>query len=883
MKKIFLLLLIFFSHAALGRDRSELPSLVSMGYVIDNAYHSPLPPTFKEDMAKGVKLNRRSVQCSLSILPIIYMFSDGFIFASQFGNDYYAFDYHIAETQGCRLPRQVPDKPQDPGDDNPQVGSYPTLQSLGYRVDNANHQRPMTFEFDMARGKQITQREHQCSWAVRPLIYVFPDGVVYATHDGADYNIFTYEVVRRQGCYIPPLSQDNDEEPDDDMGTSIPNLSDMGYTVDNANHRRPPTFDRDMNRGKQITQAEHQCSWATRPLIYVFPDGIVYANFGGGDYNIFTYETVLRHGCYIPPLSTPENPCPGDCCGESCVEDPQHPVSCPDLRTKDQCLNPSDGAECQWVVGTASELCTALPGMSVTPNDNPVDVNFRNVYSTDPDYLARRIESFLQDKLEPTNSVSVCKVSRVTASPIGGNGIFSAQVDLLGLGVIQIQLNQEEAPEVSTRKILEKIKDTYRDQCAVSEEKITPEQLAYGFQSDALEGYYRGLDFPDVIRSSIEVTDNSISFVVPPSLSSQYELVYQMQKGFNEGLKLEPQFGDSNLNSNPLTFGDKGTMAITSGSGVNVSSNGGFKAKGRAYVDVDAFGKTLKAFNFNSQVTRLEGLEMGLDLDVTIAGQKVASQSKKLKFNQRGDGFVFIKDREFLGISQVVPVGPVPVMIEFLMVGNAGIKPWQVKSQHLTQQYYEHDVTVTPYADLNAVFRGGPSVIFAKGGVAGSIRVFDASIDLTLKGNEKDGKTCGSAVLLKPVILSGDVYAYVLLKDPFSASFSAAKDQVKKTCETIASLSPQSIISTGQDIVDGLSSTVNSVREQAGNTYNNARSGFKKIGKKLFGFRAFANVSCDELIAKVNQNTQIHYHKHLFNWVGVSGERKVWFDSCEKF
>jgi hypothetical protein len=186
-----------------------------------------------------------------------------------------------------------------PVDPTPNPGSstgMPRLASLGLVVDNANHRRPADFASIVARGVQMTQSEHQCAWAVRPLIYVFADGVIYAERQGNDYNVFDLATVRRHGCALPSGM---------DAGASAvasprPSLASLGIVVDNRNHTRPGNFESLMAQGRQLSQAEHACSWAVRPLIYAFADGVVYANFQGNDYNVFDLDTVRRHGCRLP-------------------------------------------------------------------------------------------------------------------------------------------------------------------------------------------------------------------------------------------------------------------------------------------------------------------------------------------------------------------------------------------------------------------------------------------------------------------------------------------------------------------------------------------------------------------------------------------------------
>ncbi len=167
----------------------------------------------------------------------------------------------------------------------------PSARDLGYSIDNSNHTRPPNFSSDMQQAYKLTQLEHGCSWAVRPLIYAFRDAVVYANYEGNDYNIFDLKVVKDHGCRMPWELTPN---------ATPKTLSSLGYSVDNLNHAQTPQFDQDMAYGQKMSPAEQACSWVVRPRIYVFPDGVVYANNDTKDYNIFDYQTVRSKGCRLP-------------------------------------------------------------------------------------------------------------------------------------------------------------------------------------------------------------------------------------------------------------------------------------------------------------------------------------------------------------------------------------------------------------------------------------------------------------------------------------------------------------------------------------------------------------------------------------------------------
>lgn len=195
----------------------------------------------------------------------------------------------------------------------------PTLQSLGIAVDNAGHQRPADFATKMAKGIKLDQAKHGCNWAVRPEIYAFPDGVVYTAPGLANYNVFTLDTVLAKGCSIPSelfpgssglatVSYENQV----DMNASyavltLPNLKldDQGnavYKVGDRNKEASSTLVADMQKGLQLTQAQHACKWASRPFIYVFADGVVYLNADGKNYNIFSHKEATNQGCKLPKV-----------------------------------------------------------------------------------------------------------------------------------------------------------------------------------------------------------------------------------------------------------------------------------------------------------------------------------------------------------------------------------------------------------------------------------------------------------------------------------------------------------------------------------------------------------------------------------------------------
>lgn len=195
------------------------------------------------------------------------------------------------------------------------VKRVPSLRELGYPTDDQNrgiHQQPIhnpeKFFYDMAKGYGSSQQEQACNWAARPYIYVFSDAVVYVSSDLTNYNVFSHQVVRNQGCRLPQVTYTDTMS--FERQVEAPKLQDLGYQL---NARQVPiqdamTFFNDMTKGYQSSQEEQNCAWAVRPNIYVFADGVVYVDSNRSNYNIFTLETSRLFGCFVPHVEWRDNP-----------------------------------------------------------------------------------------------------------------------------------------------------------------------------------------------------------------------------------------------------------------------------------------------------------------------------------------------------------------------------------------------------------------------------------------------------------------------------------------------------------------------------------------------------------------------------------------------
>jgi hypothetical protein len=204
--------------------------------------------------------------------------------------------------------------PEDTETTSSALGSVRSLASLGIPVNNRNQPLPANWNQLKEGGQRLTQAEHICPWAVRPTIYAFTDGVVYADANETNINVFGHDVVRSHGCYVPPLNgmavQSAFQEPlnpnNTYAGTSrtyeAASLSSYGIAVNNRSHGRDGQFAAIMGKALRISQKDHGCAWASRPLIYVFTDGVAYATVDGNDFNVFDYGTVRSKGCFLPDV-----------------------------------------------------------------------------------------------------------------------------------------------------------------------------------------------------------------------------------------------------------------------------------------------------------------------------------------------------------------------------------------------------------------------------------------------------------------------------------------------------------------------------------------------------------------------------------------------------
>jgi hypothetical protein len=251
-------------------------------------------------------------------------------------------------------------------------GQAATVASMGYPTNSAGQTKPGKFYSDMAQGRKIDQFTHGCRWAVRTEIFAFDDAVVYTDASSNNYNVFPINVVLAKGCSIydkgmepfaiGPAYLDNQVQMSGQTYRA-PSLATLGYAVDGGNHARPQNFTQIMQQGVQLTQRQHGCTWASRPYIYAFADGVVYANAERNDYNIFSLKTVSSQGCKLPTIieeSTMDNCAGNDSMGSSsCDSDVMPPDSGTDPSNPDM---------------TAAEFSPTVGPIPIPASENYVSV-----------------------------------------------------------------------------------------------------------------------------------------------------------------------------------------------------------------------------------------------------------------------------------------------------------------------------------------------------------------------------------------------------------------------------------------------------------------------------------------------------------------------------
>jgi hypothetical protein len=195
----------------------------------------------------------------------------------------------------------------------PASGFSASLQKdLNYPISGMNQPLPATFASDMSKGLKVEPYKHGCTWASRPNIYIFDDGVLYVDGGNKNFNAFPIDTVAKQGCSLPgssgfvgvpairPVPLDQQAVMDGTKSYATVSLLDKRYDLSGTPTARPVNFVAEANSGVQLTQRQISCSLARGPFIYAFVDGVIFTTRDGSDYQGFTNEAAIAAGCKLP-------------------------------------------------------------------------------------------------------------------------------------------------------------------------------------------------------------------------------------------------------------------------------------------------------------------------------------------------------------------------------------------------------------------------------------------------------------------------------------------------------------------------------------------------------------------------------------------------------
>ncbi|WP_141734486.1 hypothetical protein [Oligoflexus tunisiensis] len=190
-----------------------------------------------------------------------------------------------------------------------------TLKSLGYRL-GTGQPVPSNFAADRLKAEKVTMNSQSCSFAARPMIYVFPDGVIYQFVGGSTLNIYPMTQVKGVGCTTPAgmieaiaaampkcgqTTFNNDS-------TQSKTLKDLGIApaLNNLYPRRYLSQDL-LNlieqNGKPISKEVMNCAFVTRTKIHQFADGIAFVDDLCTNANVYSNEYLKKQkGCTVPEL-----------------------------------------------------------------------------------------------------------------------------------------------------------------------------------------------------------------------------------------------------------------------------------------------------------------------------------------------------------------------------------------------------------------------------------------------------------------------------------------------------------------------------------------------------------------------------------------------------
>lgn len=190
-----------------------------------------------------------------------------------------------------------------------------TLKSLGYKL-GTGQALPANFAIDKLKAEKVTQASQACTFAVRPMIYVFPDGVIYQFVGGTLINIYPMTQVQGFPCSTPPQMMETitallpkcnsgQENPDPTQRKTLQGIG-LAPQINNLNAKRYLSQERidalELN-GKSISNSLLECpAFAVRTNVRQFKDGIAFISNNCTDVNVYSNEYLKTIPCKIPEL-----------------------------------------------------------------------------------------------------------------------------------------------------------------------------------------------------------------------------------------------------------------------------------------------------------------------------------------------------------------------------------------------------------------------------------------------------------------------------------------------------------------------------------------------------------------------------------------------------
>jgi hypothetical protein len=278
-----------------------------------------------QDLGKAIRKYGRTIskevhKCNyysrnLASFPNISYFIDSVVYWSEVDNSirYQSRSVNFIFAAGCFLDEDFKNPYASQILQTQTWDGTSTLKSLNYRLAG-QVSKLETFAIDKTKAEKITQEAHKCDWAVRPLIYAFPDGVAYQLINSDSINFFSYNQVKAMGCILPPNITTEAEKiapkcaltainPDPAQRQSLNDLgllptSSMTLLVDQ------PLVDQLETSGVLRLRADFNCPFAAVRFgrILQFSDGAAFFDGYCGKAEFFTNQYLLDKQCTIPPL-----------------------------------------------------------------------------------------------------------------------------------------------------------------------------------------------------------------------------------------------------------------------------------------------------------------------------------------------------------------------------------------------------------------------------------------------------------------------------------------------------------------------------------------------------------------------------------------------------